>query len=184
MISGQVIEPLRIPTRPCRFLAHFGDHCPTAEELTFKNRRFSPGSGVTPSAGQKVFTAAELGLTVSWGAVFPLGHDRCPRKGSGLRFVHGGTSLQEVVVPVIRPRKERKDQSPPVEAELLRLPAKIITSRLSFGLFQLEPADPADACRCSCASPWWPWPMGPCCANPAPCSSIQPPAKPANGSSG
>jgi hypothetical protein len=56
--------------------------------------------------------------------------------------VHGGTSLQEVVVPVIRLKRERKDESRPVEAELLRLPAKITTGKLSFSLFQLEPVEP------------------------------------------
>jgi uncharacterized protein (TIGR02687 family) len=115
---------------------------PAAKGLTYKNRRFALGTAIQPSAGQKVFTAAELGLSGSWEAVFPLGLDRYPRSGSGSRFVHGGTSLQEVVVPVIRLRKERKDESRVVEAELLRVPAKITTSRLSFGLFQLEPVEP------------------------------------------
>jgi uncharacterized protein (TIGR02687 family) len=115
---------------------------PAATELTFKNRRFALGSGIKPSAGQKVFTAAELGLAGSWEAVFPLGLDRFPRSGSGARFVHGGTSLQEVVVPVIRLKRERKDESRVVEAELLRVPPKITTSRLSFGLFQLEAVEP------------------------------------------
>ena len=115
---------------------------PAARELTFRNRRFALGSGIKTSAGQKVFTAAELGLAGSWEAVFPLGLDRFPRSGSGSRFVHGGTSLQEVVVPVIRLKRERKDESRAVEAELLRVPAKITTSRLSFGLFQLEAVEP------------------------------------------
>jgi uncharacterized protein (TIGR02687 family) len=114
---------------------------PTASELSFKNRRFALGSGIKPSAGQKVFTASELGLAGNWEAVFPLGLDRYPRSGSGSRFVHGGTSLQEVVVPVIRLKRERKDESRVVEAELLRVPAKITTGKLSFGLFQLEPVE-------------------------------------------
>ncbi len=115
---------------------------PAAKELSFKNRRFALGTGIKPSAGQKVFTASELGLAGRWEAVFPLGLDRYPRSGSGSRFVHGGTSLQEVVVPVIRLKKERKDESRPVEAELLRVPAKITMGKLSFGLFQLEPVEP------------------------------------------
>ncbi len=115
---------------------------PTAKELSFKNRRFALGTGIKPSAGQKVFTASELGLAGNWEAVFPLGLDRYPRSGSGSRFVHGGTSLQEVVVPVIRLKRERKDESRVVEAELLRVPAKITTGKLSFGLFQLEPVEP------------------------------------------
>ena len=89
-----------------------------------------------------MFTASELGLAGSWEAVFPLGLDRYPRSGSGSRFVHGGTSLQEVVVPVIRLKRERKDESRVVEAELLRVPAKITMGKLSFGLFQLEPVEP------------------------------------------
>ena len=115
---------------------------PTAKELSFKNRRFALGTGIKVSAGQKVFTADELGLSGNWEAVFPLGLDRFPRSGSGSRFVHGGTSLQEVVVPVIRLKRERKDESRVVEAELLRVPAKITTGKLSFGLFQLEPVEP------------------------------------------
>jgi uncharacterized protein (TIGR02687 family) len=114
---------------------------PAANELTYKNRRFALGTGIQTSPGQKVFTASELGLSGSWESVFPLGLDRFPRSGSGSRFVHGGTSLQEVVVPVIRLKKERKDESRPVEAEPLRVPAKITTSRLAFGLFQLEPVE-------------------------------------------
>ena len=114
---------------------------PAAKELSFKNRRFALGSGIKPSAGQKVFTASELGLAGNWEAVFPLGLDRYPRSGSGSRFVHGGTSLQEVVVPVIRLKRERKDESRVVEAELLRVPAKITMGKVSFGLFQLEPVE-------------------------------------------
>ena len=114
---------------------------PTAKELSFKNRRFALGTGIKASAGQKVFSAGELGLTGEWEAVFPLGLDRFPRSGSGSRFVHGGTSLQEVVVPVIRLKRERKDESRVVEAELLRVPAKITMGKLSFGLFQLEPVE-------------------------------------------
>ena len=115
---------------------------PPATELSFKNRRFALGSGIKASAGQKVFTAGELGLSGSWEAVFPLGLDRFPRSGSGSRFVHGGTSLQEVVVPVIKLKRERKDESRVVEAELLRVPAKITTGKLTFGLFQLEAVEP------------------------------------------
>ncbi len=115
---------------------------PEAKELSFKNRRFALGAGIKPSAGQKVFTASEMGLAGSWEAVFPLGLDRYPRSGSGSRFVHGGTSLQEVVVPVIKLKRERKDESRTVEAELLRVPAKITMGKLSFGLFQLEAVEP------------------------------------------
>ena len=111
---------------------------PAAKALSVKNLRFALGTGIKPTAGQKVFTAAQLGLSGDWEAVFPLGLDRFPRSGSGSRFVHGGTSLQEVVVPVIRLKKERKEESRCVDAELLRVPDKITTGKLVFGLFQVE----------------------------------------------
>ena len=115
---------------------------PSTGDLSFKNRRFALGTGIKARSGQKLFSAEQLGLSGDWQAVFPLGLDRFPRQGSGARFVHGGTSLQEVVVPVIRLKRERKDESRLVEAELLRVPAKITTGKLSFGLFQLEPVEP------------------------------------------
>lgn len=115
---------------------------PSTGDLSFKNRRFALGTGIKARSGQKLFSAEQLGLSGDWQAVFPLGVDRFPRQGSGARFVHGGTSLQEVVVPVIRLKRERKDESRVVEAELLRLPAKITTGKLAFGLFQLEPVEP------------------------------------------
>ena len=112
---------------------------PDAEVLSLCKRRFALGTGIKASPGQKMFKASELGLDDDWEAVFPLGLDRYPRSGS--RFVHGGTSLQEVVVPVIKLKKERKDESRAVEAELLRMPGKVTTGRLVFGLFQLEPVE-------------------------------------------
>lgn len=115
---------------------------PSTGDLSFKNRRFALGTGIKARSGQKLFSAEQLGLNGDWQAVFPLGLDRFPRQGSGARFVHGGTSLQEVVVPVIRLKRERKDESRVVEAELLRVPAKITTGKLCFGLFQLEPVEP------------------------------------------
>ena len=115
---------------------------PSTGDLSFKNRRFALGTGIKARSGQKLFSAEQLGLSGDWQAVFPLGLDRFPRQGSGARFVHGGTSLQEVVVPVIRLKRERKDESRVVEAELLRVPAKITMGKLSFGLFQLEPVEP------------------------------------------
>ena len=44
-------------------------------------------------------------------------------------------------MPVIRLKRERKDESRVVEAELLRVPAKITMGKVSFGLFQLEPVE-------------------------------------------
>lgn len=113
---------------------------PAAEEWTHRNRRFAFGRGIVPAPGVKVFSGVELGLGGEWSAAFPLSLGRFPLQGSGKRYVHGGVSLQEVVLPVVRIRKVRADDTSRVEVDLLRVPAKITTGQLSIALFQQRPA--------------------------------------------
>ncbi len=113
---------------------------PAAGEWTFKNRRFALGRDISPNAKVKIFDSTALGLAGDWSAAFPLSLGRFPLQGSGMRYVHGGISLQEVVVPVVKIHKARADDTGKVEIELLRVPAKITTGQLSIALFQDRPA--------------------------------------------
>lgn len=113
---------------------------PPSAEWTFHNRRFALGKGIAAGPKVKVFSAAALGLGGDWDAAFPLSLGRFPLKGSGKRFVHGGLSLQEVIVPVVKIHKARVDDTGLVEVELLRAPAKITTGQVSISLFQDRPA--------------------------------------------
>lgn len=112
---------------------------PEADEWTNRNRRFAIGRGITPSPGVKVFSASALGLVGDWSVAFPLSLGRFPLQGSGKRFVHGGISLQEVLVPVVRIHKARTDDTTRVSVDLLRVPAKITTGQLSVVLYQERP---------------------------------------------
>jgi len=109
---------------------------PVADELTCRNRRFLLGKGIVEDVNVKVFTSAQLGVEGDFTAAFPLSLGRFPLQGSGKRYVHGGTSLQEVVVPVLRIHKARTDDTGRVEVELMRVPAKITTGQVSVSLFQ------------------------------------------------
>ncbi len=113
---------------------------PAAREWTVRNRRFSFGRGIPAAAKVKVFDSTALGVSGDWSAAFPLSLGRFPLQGSGMRYVHGGISLQEVVVPVVKIHKARTDDTGRVEVELLRVPAKITTGQLSIALFQDRPA--------------------------------------------
>ena len=118
-----------------------GDMTPfPAGELAYRNRRFALGKAIAPGAGLKVFTAAALGLDGDWSAAFPLSLGHFPLQGSGKRFVHGGISLQEVVVPVVKIHKARVDDTEQLEVELLRVPPKITTGQLAISLYQSRPA--------------------------------------------
>lgn len=108
--------------------------------LSYRNRRFALGTGITPGPTVKVFTAAALGLPGDWSAAFPLSLGRFPIQGSGKRFVHGGITLQEVVVPVVKIHKARTDDIEELEVELLRVPPKITTGQLAIALYQTRAA--------------------------------------------
>jgi uncharacterized protein (TIGR02687 family) len=113
---------------------------PAAGDWTYRSRRFALGRGISSNSKVKVFASNALGLNGDWSAAFPLSLGRFPLQGSGKRYVHGGISLQEVVVPVVKIHKARSDDTERVEVELLRVPAKITTGQLSISLFQNRPA--------------------------------------------
>jgi uncharacterized protein (TIGR02687 family) len=113
---------------------------PAAGEWTFRNRRFALGREIPADGKVKRFDSAALSLEGTWSAAFPLSLGRFPLQGSGKRYVHGGITLQEVVVPVVKIHKARADDTGRVEVELLRVPAKITTGQLSVALFQDRPA--------------------------------------------
>ena len=115
-------------------------YLPPAAEWTVKSRRYALGQIVTPAAGVKIFTAGALGVQGEWMAAFPLSLGRFPQSGSGKRYVHGGVSLQEVVIPVVRIHKARTDDTGQVEVDILKVPAKVTTGQLAVALFQDRPA--------------------------------------------
>ena len=61
-------------------------------------------------------------------------------KGSGSRYVHGGASLQEVVIPLIRINKKRQSDISVVDVDILRGTSSVITSgQLAVVLYQSQP---------------------------------------------
>ena len=112
---------------------------PDAAEWLYRDRRFALGKGIVATSSVKLFTAAELCLTGEWTAAFPLALGRFPLRGSGKRYVHGGVSLQEVIVPVLRVHKARVDDTEQVDVDLLRVPSKITTGQVSLALYQDQP---------------------------------------------
>jgi len=113
---------------------------PAANEWTFRNRRFAFGRGIGSDPKVKVFACGALGLRGDWSVALPLSLGRFPLQGAGKRYVHGGITLQEIVVPVVKIHKARADDTGRVEVELLRVPPKITTGQLSIALFQDRPA--------------------------------------------
>ena len=83
-------------------------------------------------------TAAQLGLLGDIEVQIPKSINRVKRPGAGSRFVHGGASLQEVVVPVVTVSKKRTTDTAPVAVELLQETQVITTGQLSVKLLQQD----------------------------------------------
>jgi hypothetical protein len=81
-----------------------------------------------------------LGLSGNMEVQIPKSINRLRLKGAGSRFVHGGASLQEVVIPVIRINKKRQSDISAIEVDILRGSSSIITSgQLGVALYQAQP---------------------------------------------
>jgi hypothetical protein len=76
----------------------------------------------------KKFSAANLGLAGDLDVLIPNSINRLRVKGAGSRFVHGGASLQEVVIPVIRVSKKREADVNEVEVQIIHQGRTLITS--------------------------------------------------------
>lgn len=108
-------------------------------EILYNDRRFVLGKGLTSGKSLKAFSSKELGLKGDVHAVIPKGIQRLRLSGSGSRFVHGGASLQEVIVPVIKINKKRSSDTRMVDVDILRGSSSVITSgQLSVTLYQAE----------------------------------------------
>jgi uncharacterized protein (TIGR02687 family) len=109
-------------------------------EVLYNDRRFVLGKNLSTDEGLKGFSAKQLGLAGDVSAVIPKGIQRLRLSGSGSRFVHGGASLQEVLVPVISINKKRTSDTEAVEVDILRGGSNLITSgQLAVTLYQTEP---------------------------------------------
>lgn len=109
-------------------------------DIVTRNRRYVIGQGLSSSGGMKKFTASQLGLGGDQDILIPNSINRLRVKGSGSRFVHGGASLQEVVLPVLRVGKQRKEDVGQVSVQIIPPPrAQITTGQIQITFYQAEP---------------------------------------------
>ena len=112
---------------------------PQGDEIKATNRRYVLGRGLKDVPAFKSFTSAQLGLNSDLDVQIPKSIHRLRLPGAGSRFVHGGATLQEVVVPVLAINKKRKSDTRLVNVDVLPESDKITTGQLVVKLFQSEP---------------------------------------------
>ncbi len=114
---------------------------PVSDEGAFlTDRRFLVGKNLKDNPSMLSYSATALHLSGDFTVQVPRGINRMRKKGSGSRYVHGGASLQEVVVPVIKVNKGRQADTSYVEVDVVRSPSNKITSgQLSVTFYQKQP---------------------------------------------
>jgi len=110
------------------------------ENALYTNRRFVIGTNFKNNDSFKFFKASELGLSGNIEVAIPSSINRLRVRGSGSRFVHGGSSLQEIVIPIIKVNKSRTSDVTKVGIEVIKGPSNstITTSQLLIVLYQIE----------------------------------------------
>jgi len=113
---------------------------PSGDTIIHRDRRFILGKGLKDQPSLRHFTSQELGLTGGLEVQVSKSINRMRLKGSGSRFVHGGASLQEVILPVIKVNKKRRSDVRNVEVDILRSGSSVITTgQMSVAFYQTEP---------------------------------------------
>lgn len=115
---------------------------PTGDTIIHRDRRFIIGEGLKDHPGLRHFTSQELGLVGDSDVQVSKSINRMRLKGSGSRFVHGGATLQELVLPVIKVNKKRQSDVCNVEIDILRSGSSVITTgQLSVAFYQIDPVN-------------------------------------------
>ncbi len=109
-------------------------------DIRYRDRRFVLGKELQLQSAFKHFTAKQLGMAGDFEVAIPKSINRLRKQGSGSRFVHGGATLQEIVIPVVKINKRRQSDLERVDVEILSGSTNNITSgQLSVTLYQQKP---------------------------------------------
>lgn len=115
---------------------------PEGAEILYKDRRFILGRGLRPHPSFRTFEPVQLGLAAGPEIQVPKSINRLRLQGSGSRFVHGGATLQEVVIPVIRINKKRQSDVGRVDVDIISSTGgSITTGQLAIKLYQVQAKD-------------------------------------------
>lgn len=105
-------------------------------EVLFSDRRFVIGKGLVDKASLKKYKASEIGLQGDLEFQFPKSINRLRKRGASSRFVHGGLSLQEIIIPIVQINKKRQSDTGKVEVEILKSNNIISSNQLAVKFYQ------------------------------------------------
>ncbi|RMI28950.1 BREX-1 system phosphatase PglZ type A [Nocardia stercoris] len=120
---------------------------PQGDEIIAEKRRYVLGRGLKEDAGFRTFRPDQLGLSGGLEVQIPNSIHRIVKPGAGFQFVHGGASLQEIVVPVVSINKRRNNTVEPVNIDIHPESDKITTGQIVVKLYQSMKVEPHRTAR-------------------------------------
>lgn len=109
---------------------------PQGDKVVVENRRYVLGRGLKEDDAFRRFLPEQVGLSSDLEVQIPNSICRIVKPGAGFQFVHGGASLQEIVVPVISINKGRSDTVEFVNVDIHPESDKITTGQIVVKLYQ------------------------------------------------
>jgi hypothetical protein len=105
-------------------------------EIWKENRRFVIGKGLSGNTSTKAFKGTELNISTDMDILIPKSINRLRVKGAGSRFIHGGATLQEIVIPLVKVSRKRQDTTSQVEIDIIKSTDRITTNILAISFIQ------------------------------------------------
>lgn len=101
-------------------------------------RRYIIGNNLQPGNAVKTWNSEDVGLKEGRQIQIAKGMIRMRKQGSGSRFVHGGSTLQEIVVPVLHVNIKKNADVSMVDVEILNKRAQLTTNNQTINFYQNE----------------------------------------------
>ncbi|NLA16133.1 MAG: BREX-1 system phosphatase PglZ type A [Bacteroidales bacterium] len=111
----------------------------TRREAFKENRRFVLGTKLADDGWAMHFKAQDLKIDSDVELLIAKGINRFRVRGAGSRFVHGGASLQETIIPLLDITKGREDTVRQVEIDIIQSHNRITTNALPIEFVQKDP---------------------------------------------
>ena len=99
------------------------------------NRRFIISNEIEPNSCIDIYDASSLDIAGDEKIALAKSINKIRLQGGGHRFVHGGATLQEMVVPLITVKKRRRDDTRDVEVSVIPM-SKITTNSIVLSCYQ------------------------------------------------
>lgn len=111
---------------------------PTFEKEFMIRNRAIVGEGLK-GASYECALSDTTNIKTDLRVALPKSINRYRRPGSGVQYVHGGASLQELIVPVVEYSRMREDSSEKVRVRLMKYDERIASGYMKANLLQVEP---------------------------------------------